>query len=77
MPLYEYECPGCGKRVEVLQKMGEDGSGLTCPECGVTGLKKLMSASAIQVSGGGGGSSALGPGCGAGGCSAPAGSGFS
>ena len=75
MPLYEYECPKCGKRIEVLQKMGEDGAGLTCPECGAGGLKKLMSASAIQVSGGG--SSAPGPGCGAGGCPAPAGSGFS
>jgi putative FmdB family regulatory protein len=74
MPLYEYQCPGCGKRIEVLQKLGEDGSGLTCPECGVTGLRKLMSASAVQVSGGSG--SAPGPGCGAGGCPA-AGSGFS
>ncbi len=74
MPLYEYQCPGCGKRIEVLQKLGEDGSGLTCPECGVTGLRKLMSASAVQVSGGSG--NAPGPGCGAGGCPA-AGSGFS
>ncbi len=74
MPLYEYECPGCGKRIEVLQKMGEDGKLLSCPECGVTGLRRLLSATAIQVSGGSG--AVPGPGCGAGGCPA-GGSGFS
>ena len=34
MPLYEYRCPGCGRRFEVLQRVGESGSGLVCPACG-------------------------------------------
>jgi len=74
MPLYEYECPGCGKRLEVLQKVGEDGKSLSCPECGLTGLRRLLSVAAVQVASGAG--PAAGPGCGAGGCPA-GGSGFS
>jgi putative FmdB family regulatory protein len=34
MPLYEYQCPACGHRFEVLQHLGEGGDGLACPECG-------------------------------------------
>lgn len=34
MPLYEYQCPACGHRFEVLQRLGERGDGLACPECG-------------------------------------------
>lgn len=34
MPLYEYQCPGCGHRFEILQRLGEGGDGLACPECG-------------------------------------------
>lgn len=33
MPLYEYQCPTCGHRFEVLQRLGEGGDGLACPEC--------------------------------------------
>ncbi len=33
MPLYEYQCPACGHRFEVLQRLGEGGDGLACPEC--------------------------------------------
>ena len=75
MPLYEYECPKCGKRIEILQKLGEDGSSLKCGECGAVGLRKLLSGCAVQVSG----NTASPPlsGCGAGGGCAAAGSGFS
>ncbi len=51
MPLYEYECPGCGKRVEVLQKTGEDGSALKCQQCGVLGLRKVLSGCVVKTSG--------------------------
>lgn len=34
MPLYEYRCPGCGRRFEVLQRIGEGGRELACPACG-------------------------------------------
>ena len=51
MPLYEYQCAGCGKLLEVIQKFSDDL--LTeCPECG-EGLEKLLSAPAIQFKGSG------------------------
>lgn len=34
MPLYEYRCQACADRFEVLQRMGQDGAGVTCPTCG-------------------------------------------
>jgi len=33
MPLYEYECRHCGRRFEVLQRMGDGPEGLACPAC--------------------------------------------
>jgi putative FmdB family regulatory protein len=43
MPLYEYQCAQCGKRFEVRQAIGEDGSKLNCPECGAENPQKLIS----------------------------------
>ena len=52
MPFYEYECPKCGYRDEVLQKIND--KPLTkCPSCGKTGLKKLMSAPVFRLKGSG------------------------
>ena len=34
MPLYEYRCPGCGHKFEVLQRLGQGAAGLVCPACG-------------------------------------------
>ena len=67
MPLYEYRCPQCDHRFEVLQRMGEGAEGLSCPACGTEKPVKQLSTFAST------GSSAVGFG---GGCSAPAGSGF-
>ncbi len=53
MPLYEYQCPACGQRQEVLQKLGDDGSHLKCIACGHEGLRKLLSGGVVRVSGGG------------------------
>ena len=61
MPLYEYECEKCGKRVEVRQTIGQDGAQLECPSCGTLGLRRLFSSFACagfgdsDFSGGGGG----------------------
>lgn len=49
MPLYEYECPKCG-RFEVLQKMSD--APLTRHDCG-SEVSKLMSASAFAFKGSG------------------------
>lgn len=51
MPLYEYECPECGTRIEVLQKVGEDGTALKCEKCAVTGLRKVISSCVVQTAG--------------------------
>ena len=67
MPLYEYECPECGTRIEVLQKMGEDGTALKCQKCAATGLHKMVSGCIVQTSGVGKSACALGGTSGAGG----------
>jgi putative FmdB family regulatory protein len=52
MPFYEYECPNCSYRDEVLQKIGD--KPLTkCPSCGKKGLKKLISAPVFRLKGSG------------------------
>ena len=52
MPFYEYECPNCGYRDEVLQKIN-DKPLKKCPSCGKSGLKKLMSAPVFRLKGSG------------------------
>jgi putative FmdB family regulatory protein len=52
MPFYEYECPNCGYRDEVLQKIS-DKPLKKCPTCGRNGLKKLMSAPVFRLKGSG------------------------
>ncbi len=53
MPLYEYECPECGERIEVLQKTGEDGAALKCQKCKVAGLRKVLSGCVVKTKGSG------------------------
>ena len=51
MPIYEYQCLSCGKRTELLQKMG-DPPPAVCPNCGGE-VKKLFSSPAVQFKGSG------------------------
>jgi len=55
MPIYEYECEGCG-RFEVIQKFS-DRALKECPHCKEKGKKsavtKAVSASAFHLKGGG------------------------
>ncbi len=51
MPLYEYACASCKKKIEVLQGFNEKPI-KNCPHCGGK-LKKLMSSPAIQFKGSG------------------------
>ncbi|MGQ9606550.1 MAG: FmdB family zinc ribbon protein [Thermogutta sp.] len=46
MPLYEYECPNCGKRFEHLTREGEPPE---CPKCGSRQLTKLLSVASARV----------------------------
>jgi putative FmdB family regulatory protein len=43
MPLYEYTCRECGRRFEVLQRVGADGTGVACPGCGASHVTKQFS----------------------------------
>jgi putative FmdB family regulatory protein len=51
MPLYEYQCQGCGHRFEKIQKYS-DAPLTTCPACG-DAVEKLLSSPAIQFKGSG------------------------
>jgi putative FmdB family regulatory protein len=51
MPLYEYNCRGCGKRFEVLQRVGADSTGVVCPSCGAAEVSKQLSTFASAIAG--------------------------
>lgn len=51
MPLYEYQCQSCGRRLERIQKFS-DPPLTECPHCGGR-LEKLISSPAIQFKGSG------------------------
>jgi len=51
MPLYEYECRSCQKRLEAIQRFS-DPPYVICPHCGGE-LKKLISSPAIHFKGSG------------------------
>ena len=52
MPIYEYECRGCGEHHEFLQKFS-DSPKRKCPSCGKLRLRKLISAAAFHLKGDG------------------------
>ncbi len=52
VPIYEYLCEGCGRVLEVIQKLDEPPP-RTCPDCGSSHIAKLVSRSAFQLKGGG------------------------
>lgn len=52
MPIYEYECGGCGHRLESIQKVN-DAPLTDCPTCGEPSLKRLLSAAGFQLKGSG------------------------
>jgi putative FmdB family regulatory protein len=51
VPLYEYRCSTCGSRFEVLQRVGQGPEGLSCPDCGNSGVEKQYSTFAGSVAG--------------------------
>ncbi|MCL2341334.1 MAG: zinc ribbon domain-containing protein [Proteobacteria bacterium] len=51
MPVYEYECSGCQKILEVQQRMTDEPLSV-CPECGA-GMRKLISRTSFLLKGGG------------------------
>ncbi|MFO0189855.1 MAG: FmdB family zinc ribbon protein [Planctomycetia bacterium] len=69
MPLYEYSCEKCSRKVELLIRGDEKPE---CPHCHSTKLTKLLSVVSGHVAGDGGNSAAAEgcgrPQCGMGGC---------
>ncbi len=49
MPIYEYTCLSCGKSFSLLQKVGSTEKDTTCPHCGASEVKKMMSAFSCSV----------------------------
>lgn len=49
MPIYEYKCLSCGKRLELMQKFS-DSPLSKCPDCGGT-MKKLVSNTSFVLKG--------------------------
>jgi putative FmdB family regulatory protein len=49
MPIYEYSCHDCGRRVSLLWRTFADAEGrqAVCPRCGGTHLKRLISRVAV------------------------------
>ncbi len=43
MPIYEYDCHGCRRRVSLLVMRPSQASTPACPRCGSTSLSRLMS----------------------------------
>ncbi len=51
MPINEYRCQGCEHVFEDIRTMGDDGSGLSCPECDTARLKRIPSTFASVIKG--------------------------
>jgi putative FmdB family regulatory protein len=51
LPIYEYQCTKCGRRVEMMQKITDE-SLQTCPSCKGQ-LRRLMSLTSFQLKGNG------------------------
>ncbi|GAA0692957.1 zinc ribbon domain-containing protein [Dyella marensis] len=53
MPIYEFECGGCGHRFDRLQKMS-DADPSACPQCAADGtVHRRLSAPQFRLAGGG------------------------
>lgn len=52
MPIYEFECSGCGHRFDHLQKLS-DADPTICPACAAAKLHRRVSAPAFRLAGSG------------------------
>ncbi len=52
MPIYEYRCEDCGQEFELFQKITAPAGG-TCPSCGSTNVRRLISLSNFHLKGSG------------------------
>ncbi|HEY1206063.1 MAG: zinc ribbon domain-containing protein [Bryobacteraceae bacterium] len=61
MPLYEYQCAGCGAAFERLRRMQDADQDQECPQCASHEVKRLLSTFAPHTASPGGGAEALAP----------------
>lgn len=47
MPIYEYRCRGCRRRVSVFRRSMQTGGDFACPACGNRDLERLISRVAV------------------------------
>ena len=47
MPIYEYRCNGCGRRVSLFQRSIQSEAAAVCPQCGSRDLARLISRVAV------------------------------
>ena len=52
MPIYDYDCAACGRRIEVVHGVHSPGP-THCPNCGAGPLRKAISAPAVHFKGSG------------------------
>ena len=50
MPIYEYRCGGCARRVSVFQRSIQSSAAVACPHCGSHDLTRLISRVAVMRS---------------------------
>jgi putative FmdB family regulatory protein len=50
MPLYEYECPKCGRKFELRRGMQDNDADIECPACGAKSPRRLLSRFAAYIS---------------------------
>jgi len=73
MPLYEYYCPPCGNRFELLRPTSQMNDAAVCPSGHITNNRVLSLFAPVSKSAGGGTATltATGPGSGADACCSP------
>jgi putative FmdB family regulatory protein len=52
MPIYEFECPACGKHFDRLQKLS-DPDPTQCPTCLEQGVRRCLTAPSFRLAGSG------------------------
>ena len=50
MPLYEYDCAGCGRRSSILVRRAPGGAPQRCPQCGGADVRRVVSSFAFHKS---------------------------
>jgi len=50
VPIYEYRCGGCARRVSVFQRSIQSSAAVACPHCGSHDLTRLISRVAVMRS---------------------------